>query len=226
MKVFGKNAARETLNNPKQIKKIYLTKEFKDPEIINLIKDNHLKYELLDSYSMDKINPKNQGIMIHINDFEFTPLDDLLNEKYLIMLDHLEDPHNFGAIIRTVEASGIKGIIIPKDRSVDVNDTVMKTSTGALNYIKIIKVTNLNNTINTLKDNGYFIYGAEANGTNYKDVSYSDKVVLVIGSEGSGLSPLVRKNCDEIVSLPMKGKVNSLNASNAAAILIYDLIDR
>lgn len=226
MKVFGKNSARETLNNPKQIKKIYLTKEFKDKDIIKLIKDNHLKYEILDSYSMDKMNPKNQGIMMVINDYEYTKLEDLLNEKYLIILDHLEDPHNFGAIIRTVEASGIKGIIIPKDRSVDVNDTVMKTSTGALNYVKIAKVTNLNNTINTLKDNGYFIYGAEANGTNYKDVSYSDKVALVIGSEGNGLTPLVRKNCDEIISLPMKGKVNSLNASNAAAILIYDLIDR
>ena len=102
----------------------------------------------------------------------------------------------------------------------------MKTSAGALNYINIVRVTNLNNTINTLKDNGYFIYGADMSGTDYKKVNYSDKVVLVIGNEGHGLSNIVRKSCDEIVSLPMKGNINSLNASVATGILIYDLISK
>ena len=150
----------------------------------------------------------------------------MYNEDLVVVLDHLEDPHNFGAIIRTCEAAGVKSIIIPKDRSVDVNETVMKTSTGALEYVNIARVNNLVKTINDFKDNGFFVYGAEADGTSSKTCNYSDKVVLVVGSEGFGLSRLVRENCDEIVSLPMKGHVNSLNASVAAAILIYDIAFR
>ena len=120
---------------------------------------------------------------------------------------------------------GIKNIIIPKDRSVVVNETVMKTSAGALNYVNIIRVTNLVNAIDYLKKEGFFIYGAEADGVNYKSVDYSEKRCLVMGSEGKGISPIVRKNCDEIVSLPMKGHVNSLNVSVATAIFIYEMGD-
>ena len=141
------------------------------------------------------------------------------------MLDHLEDPHNFGAIIRTAESIGVKNIIIPKDRSVCVNETVMKCSAGTLNHVNIIQVSNLVNAINYLKDSGFFIYGAEADGINYKKVDYSEKKCLVVGSEGKGISNLVRKNCDEIISLPMRGHINSLNASVAAAILIYEMGD-
>ena len=139
------------------------------------------------------------------------------------MLDHLEDPHNFGAIIRSCEARGIKNIIIPKDRSVLVNETVMKTSTGALERVNIIMVNNLVNAINKLKEKGFFIYAAEADGTDYRKVNYADKVCLIIGSEGFGVSKLVRKNCDEILSIPMKGKVNSLNASVSAGILLFGI---
>jgi 23S rRNA (guanosine2251-2'-O)-methyltransferase len=139
------------------------------------------------------------------------------------MLDHLEDPHNFGAIIRTCEARGIKSIIIPKDRSVIVNETVMKTSVGALNHVNIIMVTNLVNAINKLKDQGYFVYAADMDGKNYRSVDYSDKVLLVIGSEGNGLTKIVKNNVDEVISIPMKGVVNSLNASVAASILIYGI---
>ena len=226
MKIFGKNSVREALSEPKKVKKVYLSENFKDKEIIGLLKNNKIQYELMLQKNMNSINSKNQGIMAVIDDFKYCELNEILNEQIIVVLDHLEDPHNFGAIIRTVEASGIKSIIIPKDRSVSVNETVMKTSSGALNYVNIVRVTNLVNTINKLKDNGYFIYGAEANGVNYKEVSYTNKVVLVIGSEGNGLSNLVRKSCDEIVSLPMNGHVNSLNASVATSILIYDLISR
>ena len=226
MKVFGKNSLKEALNNPSKIKKIYLSESFKDKDIIKLIKNNNIRYESISSYDLDKMDNKNQGVMVVIDDFEYTNLNDVLNENIIIMLDHLEDPHNFGAIIRTAESAGIKTIIIPKDRSVDVNATVMKTSSGALNYINIVRVTNLNNTIKTLKDNGYFIYGADMSGTDYKKIDYANKSVLVIGNEGHGISDLVRKSCDEIVSLPMKGNINSLNASVAAGILIYDLISK
>ena len=226
MRITSKNALKEALNNPKSLKKVYLSNKFSDQEIIKLIKLNKVHYEAIDSFKLNKMEANNQGLLAIVDDYEYYSLEELFNDNVIVMLDHLEDPHNLGAIIRTVEAAGIKSIIIPKDRSVDVNETVMKTSTGALNYVKIARVTNLVNAINTLKDNGYFVYGADMDGTPYKSVSYSDKVVLVIGAEGNGISSLVRKNCDEIVSLPMNGHVNSLNASVAASILIYDLISR
>jgi len=140
------------------------------------------------------------------------------------MLDHLEDTHNFGAIIRTCEAAGVDGIIIPKDRSVSVNSTVMKTSSGAAINMKICMVTNLNQTIKYLKDKGYWICSSDMNGQNYTSVDYSDKICLVIGNEGNGVSELVKKSSDFIVSIPMTGKVNSLNASVAAGIMIYEVV--
>lgn len=226
MKVFGKNVVRELLSDPTKIKKIYLTQNFKDNEILNAIKINHVQYETMDQKAMNHQSENNQGVMAIINDYEYVDFKNMMNDSIILMLDHLEDPHNFGAIIRSCESAGIKSIIIPKDRSVDVSPTVMKTSAGALEYVNIAMVNNLVNTINILKENGYFIYGAEADGTNYKQIKYPNKVVLIIGSEGNGLSSLVRKSCDEIVSLPMKGHVNSLNASVAAGILIYDVMDK
>ena len=222
MKVYGKNVFNELDLN--KIKKVYISQNFVDKSILNIIKKNNIKYITMDSKKMDSMFKHNQGIIVEINDYEYKKMSDInYNDNIIVMLDHLEDPHNFGAIIRTCEARGIKSIIIPKDRSVSVTDVVMKTSSGALENVDIIMVNNLNQAINTLKDNGYFIYGAEANGTDYRKVNYSDKVVLVIGSEGNGLSRLVRDNCDEIISIPMNGKINSLNASVAAGILMYGI---
>ena len=222
MKVSGKNVFNEL--DIKNIRKVYLSKSFKDKDIIEFIQKNKIKYVISVPKVMDGMIRNNQGIIVDINDYEYSNLESI-DSDFVIILDHLEEPHNFGAIIRTSEAMGIKHIIIPKDRSVCVNETVMKTSVGALNHVNIIQVPNLVNAINYLKDNGFFIYGAEADGVNYKDVDYSDKRCLVIGSEGKGISPVVRKNCDEIISLTMKGHVNSLNASVAAGILIYGLGD-
>lgn len=220
MRVAGKNVFNEI--DLKKIKKVYLSRNFKDSKILETIKNNKIKYVIVENNIMDKMIKNNQGIIVDINDYEYKNINDI-DTDFVLILDHLEDPHNFGAIIRTAESIGIKDIIIPKDRSVCVNETVMKTSVGALNYVNIIQVTNLVNTINYLKEKGFFIYGAEADGTNYKNVKYNNKVCLVIGSEGNGLSNLVRKNCDEIISLPMKGHINSLNASVAAAILMYGI---
>lgn len=222
MKVSGKNVFNEL--DIKNIRKVYLSKNFKDKDIIEFIQKNKIKYVISDPKVMDGMIRNNQGIIVDINDYEYSNLESI-DSDFVIILDHLEDPHNFGAIIRTSEAMGIKHIIIPKDRSVSVNETVMKTSAGALNHVNIIQVPNLVNAINYLKDNGFFIYGAEADGVNYKEVDYSDKRCLIVGSEGKGISHVVRKNCDEIISLPMKGHVNSLNASVAAGILIYGLGD-
>ena len=140
------------------------------------------------------------------------------------MLDHLEDPHNLGAIIRTSEALGVDGIIIPNKRSISVNGTVIKTSAGAISNIPIIEVSNLVNTMNILKKKGFWFVGTDMNGEDYSTLDYKMPLCLVIGSEGSGMSNLVRKTCDYIVSIPMKGKVNSLNASVASAIVISNVI--
>jgi len=222
MRVAGKNVFNEL--DKKKIRKVYLSKSFKDKEILDYIRNNKLKYVLCDNKIMDSMINNNQGVIVDINDYDYKTMD-VIDDNFVLILDHLEDPHNFGAIIRTAESMGVKNIIIPRDRSVVVNETVMKTSAGALNFVNIIQVSNLVNSINYLKDKGFFIYGAEADGINYKKVNYSDKKCLVVGSEGKGIGNLVRKNCDEIISLPMKGHINSLNASVAAAILIYEMGD-
>ena len=225
MKVFGKNVINELLNEPNKIKKIYLSNGFKDNNLINKIKDNKVSYEVIDKNVLDKMEKNNQGIMAIILDYEYSLEQEIYDYDNILILDHIEDPHNFGAIIRTCESAGIKMIVIPKDRACLVNQTVMKTSVGALNNVKIVRVTNLVNTIKKLKEKNYFIYGAEADGENYNSISYANKKALVIGSEGFGLSNLVRKNCDVVVSIPMKGHVNSLNASVAAGILIYKIFE-
>lgn len=221
MRVCGKNVFNEL--DIKKIKKVYLSPNFKDQQIISKIKQNNLKYVITEPKILDKMLNNNQGIIFEIHDYEYSNIETCLNDNFVLMLDHLEDPHNFGAIIRSCEARGIKSIIIPKDRSVLVNETVIKTSTGAIENVNIIMVNNLVNAINKLKENGFFIYAAEANGVDYRKVSYADKICLIIGSEGFGVSKLVTKNSDEIISIPMKGKVNSLNASVSAGILLFGI---
>ena len=195
MKVTTKNVFNELKINLDRIKKVYITPNFKDKEIIDFIKENKIPYVQIYKQKLDKMERKNQGILIEIKDYDYKNIKDIdTNDKKIVILDHLEDPHNFGAIIRTCEARGIKSVIIPKDRSVAVNDTVMKTSAGALNRVNIIMVPNLVNAINKLKDDGFFVYASAMDGRDYKKVSYSDKVVLVIGSEGHGMSNLVKKS--------------------------------
>ena len=227
MKVFGKNVFNELKDNIKSIKKVYIAKNFNDKEIIKFIQDNKISYSVTDPKNMDgMVEGRHQGIIAVIDDYEYVDYRDMLNDNVVVMLDHLEDPHNFGAIIRTCEAAGIKSIIIPKDRSVSVTSTVMKTSAGALEHVNIAMVNNLVNVIDDFKDNGYFVYAADMDGQNYKDVDYANKVLLVIGSEGNGVGRLVKKNCDQILAIPMSGHVNSLNASVEAAILIYGIVNK
>ena len=227
MKVFGKNVFNELRSNISSIKKVYLANNFSDKDIINFIKENKISYSFMDIKKMDgMVDGRHQGIIIVVDDYEYCDFHEMLNDNIVVMLDHLEDPHNFGAIIRTCEAAGIKSVIIPKDRSVSVTSTVMKTSAGALEYVNVAIVNNLVNVINEFKDNGFFVYAADMDGENYKDVSFADKVLLVIGSEGNGVGRLVKKNCDQILAIPQFGHVNSLNASVAAAILIYGIVNR
>ena len=227
MKVFGKNVFNELKDNVKSIKKDYIAKNFNDKEIIKFIQDNKISYSVTDPKNMDgMVEGRHQGIIAVIDDYEYVDYKTMLGDNVVVMLDHLEDPHNFGAIIRTCEAAGIKSIIIPKDRSVSVTSTVMKTSAGALEHVNIAMVNNLVNVMDDFKDNGFFVYAADMDGQNYKDVDFANKVLLVIGSEGNGVGRLVKKNCDQILAIPMSGHVNSLNASVAAAILIYGIVNK
>lgn len=225
MHVYGKNVAKELLQNPKTIKKAYIYENFNDEEILDKIKRENISYKFLDKKALDKIEEGNhQGIILDIDDYKYSYLDKLLNRDIIVILDHLEDPHNFGAIIRTCEAAGINSIIIPKDRTVKVNATVMKTSAGTLENVDICMVSNIVNAIKTLKDNGFWIIGTDMEGTDYRKIDYKGKIAIVIGNEGKGLSRLTEENCDFIAKIPMYGKVNSLNASVAAALVIYEVV--
>lgn len=225
MYIYGKNVVYEKLKSDDLVKEAFVFKKFSDQEIIDLLKMKKIDIKWVDKYQLDKmVNGLHQGIILNVKDFDTVSLDNILNNdsKYplIVMLDHLEDPHNFGAIIRSCEALGVDGIIIPNDRSVDINGTVIKTSAGAIQYMKIAKVSNLVNTIKVLKDKGYWIIGTDMNGTSYNDMKYDMPICLVIGNEGKGMSRLVKESCDYVVSIDMVGKTNSLNASVATGIMI------
>ncbi len=227
MYICGKNVAREYLESNEKVRKVILAKNYNDNEILNLVKRKNVDTEFVDKYVLDKITKENhQGIILQVPDFEYSSLDDFMykDDSFVVILDHIEDPHNFGAIIRTCEAAGVDGIIIPKNRSVDVTSTVIRTSVGASKYVPICQITNLTNTINELKKNGFWVVGTDMDGTSYDEIDYKGKICIIIGNEGSGIGHLVRENCDFIASIPMKGKINSLNASVAAGIIIYEAV--
>lgn len=217
MLVYGRNIIKEL--DKSKIKKIYISSK----ELIPYLKEEKLKFDIVPKQRLDKmVSGNHQGVVVEIYDYEYYTMNDI-DSDFVVILDHLEDPHNFGAIIRTCECAGIKNIIIPKDRSVNVNDTVVKVSVGAIEHVKIIMVSNLVNAINKLKEMNYFIYAADMDGENYQNLSYPTKKALVIGNEGKGISRLVLDNSDVVVSIPMKGSINSLNASTSAGILIYGM---
>lgn len=231
MYIYGKNVAREKLRSGEEILKIYLSRNFHDEEIFDLIREKKIRTTFLDSKVMDKkVDGHHQGIILETSEVKTYSLDNFLesihdNDRSLVvMLDHLEDPHNFGAIIRTAEALGVDSIIIPNDRSVTVNSTVVKTSAGAISYMKIVRVANLGSAISKLKKNGFWVVGTDMDGEDYSKIDYSSRICLVIGNEGKGISNVVRKNCDFIASIPMSGKINSLNASVSCGIVLSEIV--
>ena len=228
MLIYGRNSCYEYLKSNKKIKKLYLDKNFRDKSIISLLENRDIKPYFYTKYELDELAEGNhQGIIMDVGDFEYSELDDILREDgFVVMLDHIEDMHNFGAIIRTCEAAGVDGIIIPKDRSVSVNSTVMKTSSGALVNTKIAMVTNLNQTIKYLQDKGYWVYSSDMNGEDYDNPSYDGGVCLVIGNEGNGMSANISNLCDENLYIKMNNEVESLNAAVATSILLYEMDDR
>ncbi len=230
MIIYGKNMVLEALRNKDKIKKVYLTKNNLD--LIEKYKQKISKIQISSIKELDMLASGNhQGIVAEVEEYGYVSLEEVIKKHKddknvsLAILDGLEDPHNLGAILRSADASGIDGIIIPKNRSVQLSSTVAKVSTGAIEYVDVIQVVNLVNTIKTLKENGYWIIGLELDGSvDYRKQDYTGKIAVIIGSEGRGISKLVKENCDYLVNIPMVGHVNSLNASVSASILFYEIL--
>lgn len=228
MLVYGRNVAKEILKNPKKVRRVILQDGFDDKNINSLLKMSNFPIIYKSKREIDHLSEGvHQGIILDIEDYHYYDLASVINSdsQFVVILDHIEDPHNFGAIIRTCEAAGVEFIIIPKDRQVQINATVMKTSVGTIDSVKIVQVTNLVNSIQKLKDNGFWVVGtALQDSIDYREIDYSSKIALVIGNEGSGMSRLVKDKCDFIAKIPMYGTTNSLNASVASGIMIYEVV--
>ena len=234
MIVEGINVIRELLKANSKIDKIIVEigKNQEINEIVNLANKNNVMVETVDKKQLERITKsKTQGVIAFVPNFKYAELKDIFtlvenkNEKpFIVILDGIVDPHNLGAIIRTCECAGVHGVIIPENRACDVNDTVYKTSAGAVSHMLIVKVVNLSRTIDELKKTGVWVYALEAGSKRIYECDFSYPTALVIGSEGKGVSRLIKEHSDEIVSIDLYGKVNSLNASNAAAIAVYEVV--
>lgn len=235
MKIEGKNQVVEALKNGTTINKIIIDKNFmtRKDDVISLAKKNKIKIEFLPRKILDSLSVTghHQGYIAEAVDFEYSTVEAILAESksknhdaFVVLLDGIEDPHNLGAIIRTCECAGVDGIIIPKMRACQINETVIRTSAGAISNIKIARVTNLKEAIDTLKENGLWIYVCETGGELIYKQNLTGPIGIVVGSEGNGVKQSLRSYCDGIVTLPLKGSVNSLNASVASAISIYEIL--
>lgn len=226
-KIYGRKPVLDTLDTDIKIYKAYILKQNSKlvNKIIKKLEEKNIEISFVDKRFFDKIDINHQGVMIEVESFKYESLDDLNDEKRLIILDQIEDPHNLGAIIRSAESFGFDGVVIPERRSASVTSTVYKTSAGAINNTKVYRVKNLTRSIKDLKDKGFWIYGLAGEADSSIDkADLTGKVGLVVGNEGSGISRLVRDNCDMLVNIPMLGRVNSLNASVAAGISMYELL--
>ena len=235
--IEGRNSVLELLESGKDINKIYIAKGEKHGSINKIIakaKENKVVIVEIEKEKLNKMAQTNnpQGVIAIVPPFDYASVDDILNEAksknekaFILILDGIEDPHNLGSIIRTAETAGVHGIIIPKRRSAQVNSTVNKTSAGATNFMKIARVNNINETIEYLKNNDIWIYGTDGEAKEmYYDEDLTGNIAIVIGSEGFGMSRLVKENCDFLLKIPMKGKITSLNASVSAGIIMYEVV--
>lgn len=231
--IYGKNPVLEVLKAGKTINKIYIQKSNELKEIIDIAQQKNVVMINQKKVNLDKMidNKNSQGVVADISNYNYFDIDDILefaeskNQKpVVVVLDKIEDPHNLGAIIRSVECLGAHGVIIPKRNACQVNDTVEKVSAGALEYVKIARVTNITESIKYLKQKGLWVYGLDMDGAkNIYDEKFDAGVAIVIGNEGYGISRLVKQNCDMLVKIPMTGKINSLNASVSTAIALYEV---
>ncbi len=232
--VEGRNPVLEAIKSERNIDKILILDgkiEGSAKKIVAMAKQKRIKLDFVPKAKLNEISlsDNHQGVIAYVSDYRYYELDELIDKNktddIIIICDEIKDPHNLGAIIRTADAVGVSGVIIPSRRSTNVTPVVVKTSAGATEYIKVAKVTNISRSIEKLKQSGYWIVGTDVNGDkNYFDMDLKGKIVIVIGSEGDGMSRIVRQNCDFLVRIPMMGGVTSLNASVSAGILMYEAL--
>lgn len=234
MKIEGRNSVFELLKTDVDIDKIMVENGLRDGEsrkLLDYIRANKVRVQFVDRSVLDKESErkKHQGFIAFTPDYKYSDLDTIIKntenkDGFVVLLDEILDPHNLGSIIRVCECAGVDGLIIPERRSAQVTDTVMRISEGGANHVKIARVTNLNKAIEELKEHGYWVTGAELGGDDLYKADLKGKLALVIGGEDSGIKRLTKENCDRIVTIPMKGKVNSLNASVACGVVVFEAL--
>ncbi|MFI3228798.1 MAG: 23S rRNA (guanosine(2251)-2'-O)-methyltransferase RlmB [Bacillota bacterium] len=234
MIIEGINAVTEALSGEMTIEKVLVTKTAQNPRIAKIVamaKKNRIKVFFEDGSRLDKMSTSNnhQGVMAVATEFQYTEIEDILDAErtdplLLVLLDGIEDPHNVGAVIRVVDSVGGAGIVLPKHRSASVNDTVIRTSAGAASHVAVAKVTNINDVIRDLVDRGITVLAADMGGSSVYDTDLTGDIAIVIGGEGSGVHTLTKKLSSGIISLPQLGAVNSLNASVATGVMLYEAI--
>ncbi len=229
--ITGKNTVLEAIKAGRKVFELYYLKG-SNTDILELANSKNIKVIEYDKFNLGKLLPShNQGIGALVEDYKYITLESAMKKegsnKLFVMLDSIEDPHNLGAILRSADAFKVDAVIIPKNRSVKLNSTVAKVSTGAIEYVDVVEVTNLNQTIKKLKDNGFWIVGTEMEtDQTIHDINVDTNLCVVLGNEGKGITRLVKENCDYLVKIPMSGHVNSLNASVSAALVIYEIYNK
>lgn len=230
----GRNPIREALKTNRDLEKLLVQKgdlSGSAMEIVKTAKERKIMIQVVDKSRLDDISPRHQGLIAFASAFRYSTVDEILQNAadrgeapFLILLDGITDPHNLGAIIRSAECTGVHGIIVPQHRSVGLTPAAVKASAGAVEYLPIARVTNLNRTIEELQKKNIWVYALTMNGTDYEEVTYAGGTAVVIGAEGDGISKLTEEKCDISVSLPMKGHLDSLNASVAAGVIMYRIM--
>ena len=236
--ICGRNPVLEVVRSGREIDRLLVAHGVNGGSVTAIIAKCKAKGILIKEISPQKLDyycggANHQGVAVMVASQEYSTPEEILElakergeKPFIIICDEIEDPHNLGAIIRSAEACGVHGIIIPKRRSASLNATVAKSASGALEYMKVARVTNIANTIDYLKENGVWVFGADMDGDDYTKTDFDIPCALVIGNEGNGIGTLTAKKCDGIISLPMFGKINSLNASVAAGVLMYEVVRR
>lgn len=235
-KIEGRNAVLEAFRSGKTVDKLYIQEGLRDGVISSVLRDAKKRDVIVSFVSKDKLDmmssdKKHQGVIALCSAYEYADIEDIFakaeekgEDPFIFILDEIEDPHNLGAIIRTANLCGAHGVIIPKRRAAGLTSTVVKASAGAINYTPVAKVTNISKTIKELKERGMWFACADMGGTPMYDCNLTGPIGIVIGNEGNGVSRLVKENCDYVVSIPMKGDIDSLNASVAAGVLAYEVV--
>lgn len=233
--VIGRHAAMSALKGKQPVNKVYVQEKLNSDalhELVTLARKKSIVVSRVPKAKLDMLSDhgNHQGVAVSVAPFQYAQLDDLFAKAdaageppFFLILDEIEDPHNLGSIIRTADAAGVHGVIIPKRRAVQLTTTVTKTSTGAVEYVPVMRASNLTNVVKELKNRGVWVFGTDMEGQDFRQFNGAAPTALVIGNEGKGISPLLKKNCDGMVSIPMSGHVQSLNASVAASLLIYQV---